>query len=156
DAARGNVILRQHVRLFPGRQDGRLLQVAQELPGDFAEVRLVAHAEALGNPHGQAVAVILDGNTGIDRSQTGNARRDGPPTVRPVLRIVGHNVQLRPIVLFFALAYFHARPAAAKHGQVRVAATGRLVIPQDIELHVHAAERVGYEVVAVVMQPTAL
>src|SRR5262249_30215715 len=105
----------------------------------------------------QLLTVILDGNArkpGLKDSHFLFQRRDD---LGLELRAVWNDVQLGTILLRFALANLHPRPAALEHGKVGIAcAFGGFIVPTHFDGGVNAAESVGDEAVAIQIELIAL
>src|SRR5262249_55936723 len=71
DALRRDVVLGEHVRLFPARQSGRIIEVTEELAGHLAEVRLVADPETVRDLEAKLVPNLRETHARIARLQLG-------------------------------------------------------------------------------------
>src|SRR5438093_2209221 len=130
-----------------------MLQEVQELPRHLAEVRLMADAVAVRDRDPQPFALVRDAEAWVIPVQTRHAIPQRRRHAVAFGGFVGHDVQFRAEVLFLALPHLDARTGAAEDRQVRVAAArGRLVIPQDVQLHLDAAQPITDRRVAEVIE----
>src|SRR5262249_55895799 len=140
-SSRSDVVLHQHVLIFPGREGFWILHVFQELVSDLREVEFVSAAIFGGNGDPGALALLLDADSWIHRFERANPRAQRGEYCRAVSRRVWNHIELWAVLLGFLLAHLDLRLAAAINGHVGVIVR-RVIVPQRTELYIHVFEGV--------------
>ncbi len=117
----------------------------------------MSHPVAVGNHDAQPLAQGGDREAGTRLRKLRDAPLERSSELRGVLRLVGHDVELRLPLLLGTLQHLEAREASAHERRVRVARSGRrLVAPARLHARVRAAHGVGRLAVREVVESPVL
>src|ERR1700730_7154790 len=143
----GNEILRQQIGLFAPRQRARVRDIAEKAPGEPDEMGVMPEAEGIGHNDPPFAVPPVEADPGKRRLRM----RDTTVKRRRDIRL-GHDIELRPVILGSALAQFEPGAAAAIGGGMRVVALLGLPLPACFQIDVNTANLVTEPPVAEIFE----